>query len=288
MKKILISLIILISLSEAQTNKHNNIKTYPYDLELIIKYIKNKENINKTKFNKTLFFINSITNNKIIKLKIKNIMEKIPYIDTTTYKYALIDDKDLEKDKTDSLYYKLMYQSMSGELNKIMEYPDNKIYKISNKGIIYAIKAFIYKDTNDKKYKKYKKLSKGSLKNELLFYYILYKYSYIYEDYASSLEYIQYIKRVKPYKGIDEDISELCLKGSNKYLKDKDYPKAWILSKEGLKAIQNLGYGRNIDTLLQLKKNLTKSSKKFLEKENKKKDLFLYIIKETENSLKVK
>lgn len=289
MKNILIVLILFISISEAKDKEIKyNVINYPYDLELVVNYIKNRDNLKEKTFIETILYINSLTNNNIIKQKIKNILEKVPYIDTTNYAYALVDDKDLNPLQKDILYYKLIYFASKGEINKVVDYPDKDIYKVRNKGIIYAIKAFNFKETNDKKYNYYKTLSKESLSNDLLFYYILYKYSYIYEDYASSLEYLQHIKRIKSYRGINEDIVNLCLKGSDKYLKNKEYPKAWILSKEGTKAVSKLDYKRNIDKTIKLKKNLAMSSKKFLEKENRKKDLFLYIIKETENSLKVK
>lgn len=287
MKKIIITILLIISISEGKEIKYNTVN-YPYDLELIINYIKNRDNFKPKTFYEKLYYINSITNNIIVKEKIKEILEKTPFLDTTTYSYALINPKDLKEDGKYSIYYMLIYNSMNGNMNKLVDYPDKKINKVKNKGVIYSIKAFNFKDTDDKKYNLYKNLAKKSLNNDLLYYYILFKYSYIYEDYASALEYIQHIKNIKSYRGINEDIVDLCLKGSEKYLKNKNYPLAWIMSKEGTKASLNLDHTRNIDTILQLKKNLVKSSKKFLEKENRKKDLFLYIIKETENSLKVK
>ena len=272
--------------SEIKINKNYNITNYPYDLELIINYIKN--NKLEKKYNQNLLYIYAINNNKKVNDKIEIILKKDITLDKTTNAYSLIDDTELNKEKND-IFYKTIKEVIDGNLEEINKYSDKKIDKYNKiAGILFSIKAFYYKDTDEKRYVILKEKAKKKLKNNLLFFYTIYKYDFIYENYISALEYLTYIETNKPYNGIYEDLTALCLIGSEKYINNQEYKKAWLLAKNGIRAAKKLNQDNNSEKILKMKKDLALASKKIIETENKNKSLILYIINETENSLKVK
>lgn len=257
-KNIIISLIVAVSINLFG----QDIETHGYNTDLIVEEL-NKENINKTNVN----FIYMISNNNTVKKRIEEC------------------SKDLYSGHYLFPAFKYIYDERLDQFEKY--YTDKKIknYKKANaKGILYTMKAFINKDINKKSFKQYKELALTYLENKNLFYYLIYKFSYIYEDYATAYEYLNYIYLNDYYSNIEEEIVDTTLLGTKKYYENKEYETSWILALKGLEKIDNLNYDNFIQKRIILKEFLVKNSKELLKEKTKDKNL--YIITETKKYLK--
>jgi len=155
-----------------------------------------------------------------------------------------------------------------------------KFVRDYEKGVAYSILAFLYRDTDLKKFREMKRKAFKNLKNNLLYYYVFYRAAMTVEDYSTARDYLMYVYSLDPFLGGNEEILHLGYVGGKKAMNNKNYRDAWLLSADGARVVNELDYNRHIKERLGVKSTLLLSSR-MLVNELKTNTQKIYIIDET-------